>query len=391
VALIIDLAAAARSLTDDEFRAWAEGQTVFLSSVMGELAAEREALATALKRLSFRVRWFEEFGGRDDSAEQAYLSEVRASTIYVGLLGNEYGTMLAGEPYAGFSATHAEYLEARRHGKRVSFWVCGNDAERAGHARNFLSEIRLFQTTGSFRSSEDLPSRVEERLREMAAEDLSPWVKLGHVVIRARRVVARGNALRVEARVFDHQVLRALQALAGDGSAWHRSVEIQATYGDRSGRGRIEDLAVETTSGAFNEVLADLKVEWASSRGDVMAGGAQGYSADDLTEVSLRVGLLGEPVPTQLRPMSFMVDAVDPLAALHGAGVPEVSMQALARLLLVEHLVGGGRASAVEAFALGPSVRGARQVEVRWREPERYANQAPAGRAIAGTRRKAAG
>jgi hypothetical protein len=101
VSLTIDLAAAARSVSDDEFRAWAEGQTVFLSSVMGELAAERAALASALMRMGFRVRWFEEFGGRDDSAEDAYLSEVRASTIYLGLLANEYGTMLASEPYAG--------------------------------------------------------------------------------------------------------------------------------------------------------------------------------------------------------------------------------------------------------------------------------------------------
>src|SRR4051812_2347995 len=107
MALTIDLGASARRLSDDEFRTWAEDQTIFLSSVMGELAGERAALATALKQLRFRVRWFEEFGGRDDSAEDAYLGEVRASTIYLGLLGDEYGTMLSSDPYAGFSATHA--------------------------------------------------------------------------------------------------------------------------------------------------------------------------------------------------------------------------------------------------------------------------------------------
>src|SRR5687768_7394376 len=100
--LTIDLGAAARTLTDEEFRAWARDQTVFLSSVMGELAVERRAVAEALEALGPRVRWFEEFGGRDDSAEVAYLSEVRAATIYLGLLGDEYGTMLP----SGFSPTH---------------------------------------------------------------------------------------------------------------------------------------------------------------------------------------------------------------------------------------------------------------------------------------------
>lgn len=364
----------------------AERQTVFLSSVMAELAQERAALAAELKRLGFRVRWFEEFGGRDDNAEEAYLSEVRSSTIYVGLLGNEYGTMLATEPYAGFSATHAEYLEARRHGKRISFWLGGSDSARAGHARTFLSEVQLFHVTGSYDSADDLPGRVEERLREMAAEDLSPWIKLSDVLIRARRVVARGDTLRFEARVFGDEVLRALQALAGNELAWSRSQDLQVTYASRSGHGRIEDLAVETASGAFSDVVAELKMAWFSGRGDTMAAGTQGYTAYDLTEVSLRAGLFGEPLPVSLEGMKFMVSTEDPLAPLDGLRVPEGSMQAVARVLLVEHLVGSGRASAIESFSLGPQSRGGRQVELSWREPNRYVNRTPQARSISGTR-----
>lgn len=387
MALTIDLPAAARSITDDEFRVWAEGQTVFLSSVMGELGRERAALAAALKRLGFRVRWFEEFGGRDDSAEDAYLAEVRASTIYLGLLGNEYGTMLASEPYAGFSATHAEYLEAQRHGERVSFWVGGSDTERVGHARTFLSEVRLFHVTGSFRSAEDLPGRVEDRLREMAAEDLSPWVKCGEVVMRARRLVARGETLRLEARVFDHGVLRSLRALA-DGSSWSGSERVQVTYDNRSGRGHINDLTLETTSGAFNDVTVELEVDWSSGRRDMTLGGTQGYTAEELTEVGLRVGLLGEAMPSELQGMSFLVPVEDPLAPIDERGVPEDSMQALGRVLITEHLVGAGRASSVESFSLGPDVRGNRRVELSWRDPDRYVNETPMVRSVSGTRRR---
>lgn len=81
MALLIDFAGATRRLSDDEFAAWAQGQAVFLSSVMGEFAGERRAVAERLEALGLTVRWFEEFGGRDDNAEAAYLSEVRSATL----------------------------------------------------------------------------------------------------------------------------------------------------------------------------------------------------------------------------------------------------------------------------------------------------------------------
>src|SRR3954451_14196652 len=148
--LNIDLAAAARPLDAEEFRVWAQDQTVFLSSVMGELAAERRAVAEALEDLGVRVRWFEDFGGRDDSAEDAYLSEVRASTIYLGILGAKYGSRLPAGPYKGDSATHAEYLEARAYGKRISFWARSGGEEREGPANTFLDELYLWHVAGSF-------------------------------------------------------------------------------------------------------------------------------------------------------------------------------------------------------------------------------------------------
>lgn len=80
---------------------------------------------------------------------------------------------------------------------------------------------------------------------------------------------------------------------------------------------------METTSGAFSDVVAALKLDWSSGRGDMMAAGTQGYSADELTEVSLRVGLLGEPMPPILESMAFMIQTADPLTPLDGLGAPE--------------------------------------------------------------------
>lgn len=146
MALTIDLTATNRPVADDDFRAWASGHSLFLSSVMSELASERRALAEALEREGFIVHWFEEFGGRDDPPNAAYLTEVAAADIYVGLMGDFYGRM---QP-SGYSATHEEYLEARRRGKRVSLWVRRDDSNRQGHARDFVSEVQVFNVTGSF-------------------------------------------------------------------------------------------------------------------------------------------------------------------------------------------------------------------------------------------------
>ena len=347
--------------------------------------ASRRGRAFSLERLGLTVRWFEDFGGRDDNAEAAYLSEVRSATLYLGLLGDAYGTMLASDPHAGFSATHAEYLEARSQGKRVSFWVREPGDHREGHARTFLNEVRQFHVTGSFSDADDLPQRVERRLREIATEDLAPWVKLGDVIVRATRVQVGATTVTVRARVNDAGALRALGELAGDPRAIGRN-DVAITYGNRSGAGRIQALSEESASAAFTDVTIESQVTW-SQGVDSMAAGTQGYSAEDLTEVAMRVGVLGERMPGDLGQMSFLVKAEDPLADLQGLPVQEGAVQPLARLLITEHLVGGRRASAIERFSLGPVHRGERQLELTWWEPRRYSNVEPKLRAVEGKRR----
>jgi hypothetical protein len=80
---------------------------------MGELADERKAVAAALEALGFNVRWFEGFGGTDDRPDVAYMTEVAGADIYVGIVADVYGN---NQPSSGFSATHEEYLEARKTG-----------------------------------------------------------------------------------------------------------------------------------------------------------------------------------------------------------------------------------------------------------------------------------
>jgi len=382
--LTIDLSAAALHLSDQEFRAWANTQTVFLSSVMGELTAERRVVVDALEAAGFRVRWFEELGGRDDGAQQAYLTEVRAATIYLGILGDQYGGLLSDGSYAGFSATHAEYLEARSAGKRISFWARDPGDVREGHARNFLNEVRVFHVTGSFTTADSVGTGLLRRLREVAVEDLAPWVKLSDTVVRATRVTTGANDGTIEARVYDRGVLRALQRAAGHGDQWARGEELAVTFFDESGRGRIEELSVASTSSAFSDIAMRVGFERASR--DVMRVAMGGFSADDIVERSLRTALFGEAPPEGLR-LYGLSNTDDPWAELAGVRLSEDSVRSLARLLLVERLVGRGEAGPVEDFQLGPLRNGTRQVALTYWEPQVYSNVAPQLRSVSGERR----
>ncbi len=136
--LIVDTASASRRIVADDFRRWAESRTIFLSSEMRELNSLRARVAGALLNAGFSVVTFEDLGGRDEDAERAYLDGVARSDIYVGVLADRYGTMLA----SGRSPTHEEYLEARRLGKRISFWLAQDASVRQGNALDFAQEIQ---------------------------------------------------------------------------------------------------------------------------------------------------------------------------------------------------------------------------------------------------------
>src|ERR1700730_13126466 len=110
--ILIDRAAAAELPSDEVIREWARDKRGFVSSVMTGFGDERQAAVEGLREVCLRPVIFEEFGGRDADPEQAYLAEVEASDIYVGILGKRYGKQLK----SGFSATQAEYIHSHIHG-----------------------------------------------------------------------------------------------------------------------------------------------------------------------------------------------------------------------------------------------------------------------------------
>jgi hypothetical protein len=344
---------------------------------MRHLASERAALADALRRMGLQVVMFEDLGGRDEDAERAYLDGVARSDIYVGIVGDRYGTMLP----SGRSPTHEEYREARMRGKRISVWVARDGANRQGDARDFVQAVQVFHTTGTFTDADDLARRVVERMAEIAADDEAPWVKVGDAVFRADRVRDEGAKVKIDASVRDERVGRYLEGLRPSAFG---SEKVRVTTQDRSGEAKVEEVVAEMTSRSVRHLTITAEVEWPDGWGDSLAAGAAGLTADDLVERGLRAGLFGEALPQQLGMLEFMADTTDPLAGLRGEAVAEGSIEAIGRLLIVERLIGDRKASAVESLEIGPEHDGTRRVRLVYTEMRHATNVEPATRDIEG-------
>ena len=105
-----------------------------------------------------------------------------------------------------------------------------------------------------------------------------------------------------------------------------------------------------------------------------------GLTADDLTDVALRTALFSTANPLAGQHMDFMAEITDPLQPLRDAGAPDEIVRSLAEVMIVEELVGSGRAARVTKFRLGASVGGLRRLELEWEPPRRYANEKRAQR-----------
>ncbi|NLH50762.1 MAG: DUF4062 domain-containing protein [Myxococcales bacterium] len=108
---------------------------IFVSSVQNEFQEERRAIkdfvmGDALLRRYFDVFLFEDLPARDRHVDDVYLEEVERFDVYVGLLGNEYGS----EDGAGVSPTEREFDQATQAGKTRLVFVKGDD-EKARHKK----------------------------------------------------------------------------------------------------------------------------------------------------------------------------------------------------------------------------------------------------------------
>lgn len=370
--LLIDRASAAVRADESAVRDWGREQRVFVSSLIDGYGEYRQAAIDAITGIDAQPVAFERFGGRDSDPHEAYISEVRSSTQYVGLLGARYGRPLPDR----FSATHAEFREAEADGVRTSVWV-QEDVDREGPQQSFVDEVRAFQVTGSFRSPDELEQRLAERLRVIASEELAPWVKLGDVVFRAVEITETSDVAHVHAHVRDPTVVDALRALTDRG----RRSRLPFAYGNRVLIA--EPLGVSTTTRAGRSVSIELELRTMQTNAPTRIS-FNGSSWDELTELAVRVSVLGEANPLGI--MSHMVELPNPFSALQAARRPEEALRPIARLLLSELLVIERGVARITDFALGQPAHGGRRLRLGWQNPSPYYGQsAPPPNLIEGT------
>jgi hypothetical protein len=263
-------------------------------------------------------------------------------------------------------------------GLRISIWT--TSADQDGRQRDFLDEVRVFHTTGTYTSPDDLTQRVEGRLRAMAAGALAPWVKVGNTVFRAASIHDDGRTVIVVGHVRDNAVAASLEGRRPD-TSYGRNSDTRITWPGGTSSVRVKTVVSETVGNRGRKItlVADRTPE---NRSNLLEMAVSKRTPDDLTELAARVVFLGEPNP--LDTMSFMVDGMNPLPALEVLGLPEDAAEQVALLLVTELLVGERGVDHITSFRLGPLRAGRRRVRLAWMPRRRYTNVEPVERSIEG-------
>jgi hypothetical protein len=384
VPVIVDSAQSQPAIDAAALRVWARGHTVFVSSEMRDLKEERRSIADALRAIGLNVVMFEDLGGRDDDPETAYLDGVARSDIYLAIIADRYGRMLP----SGRSPTHEEYLEARRRGLRIAVWVAADDGDRQGNARDFIAELQVFHTTGTYTTLPSLTQSVEARIREIAAEEDAPWVKLDGIIFRANSIEDDGRQVTITAQTRDRAIANAIQALR-PGEHVRSSQPVPVAFGDSSGAASITSVSTRSTSATLQELTITANVNWGDGRRSQLAASINGVSPEEQVETGIAAGLFGRALPERLGLLAGTVDASDPLKDLEALSLPHAVYEPVARLLIAERLIGAG-ASEINVM-VGPVRAGRRLISVSWTDPRGYSNEQPARRETEGERAAAPG
>lgn len=351
--LLLDRAAAARRLTAEEVRSWGEGQRVFVSSVIDGYRDMREAVVEAIEEVGAEPVIFERFGGRDADPNQSYLDEVSSCDVYIGLLGARYGRLLPSR----FSATHEEFRHAEGQGLRLAVWA-QRDVDREGQQQSFLHDVQTFNVTGEFTGPADLTADVRRRLESIAAEEQSPWVKLGNLIFRANQIqIARDKAV-LSATIKDAAIADALSSMDSQWGTRDRTFAwAKGVYDARVSRVESVSRTVRAQNFTVALALSEPRTQNAYTFG--------GMSYGEQTVQAIKASWFGEPVEGPDW-MSGQFQITDPFAIIRELRPPAEALRPVAQLLITEILTLERDLGRITRFQLGSSVAGRRRLVLGW-------------------------
>ncbi|MBL9207254.1 MAG: DUF4062 domain-containing protein [Opitutaceae bacterium] len=197
---------------------------VFISSVQKELREERAALGGLLATDPFLAgttvpRIFEEYPAPLRPNKQAYLTLLRTCSVYLLVIGKEYGAVLA----EGLSATHQEYRLAQE--LRLPTLVClkgDNTFVREDKVQALLDEIKGHGYTYSrFQSVKELQDAARDRLIEHICQeyDTQPTKQENQAAtdtLQAASAFERQPNAMLSLADLDEKLMRELVAAAED-------------------------------------------------------------------------------------------------------------------------------------------------------------------------------
>jgi Domain of unknown function (DUF4062)/AAA domain len=154
---------------------------VFVSSTLGELAAERQAVARAIAALRLTPVMFE-LGARPHPPRDLYRAYLAQSDIFVGLYWQRYGQVRPGMQVSGLE----EELElARGQGLPLLLYVRAPAPDREPRLGELLGRIRQEASSRRFRTPAELGRLVRDDLAALLSE------RFADTPLEARAVAAR--------------------------------------------------------------------------------------------------------------------------------------------------------------------------------------------------------
>lgn len=371
--LIIDRRAVPKALSDQQFREWMTGRPIFISSVMDdEMNPARAALRGWIYEWGGEPVMWEEITPRDQSAQNAYLTGVERSDVFVLLLGSRYGIADS----TGYSPTHKEANRAKERGiTRLLFEPAGLAASsRAGMANDWLRSLYSEVSAGKYFDTDDLVGQLERRLREFASAQETPWIRLGSILVSGtvgRRSSQSGTQFFVKSTVREPAVRHKLSEL----SAWRSRVQMdRLTWGTETYPVEMSESEVQTSITSEGEVtlICRLATNRADSPMHVGLNDANGRSVGAAEQAAIwaRRALFGE----ESRPRDA-ADLLHSFTAPDGLTLPQVLSkhqaqgwlaEGLVRLYLIEGLIAkyGGH---FEHLDVSPSTAASVRVEALFR------------------------
>lgn len=145
-------------------------QSIFVSSTFVDLESHRRLVRDAITKLELTFKAMEFFGAHPDTPRKECLRLVRASNIFVGIIGMRYGVI---DPVDGKSMTQLEYEAAQAACLPTLMYLIDEDHHPvlpkhvdtgAGAAKlvAFKAQVKNAHVVSAFTSPEDLALKVTQ-------------------------------------------------------------------------------------------------------------------------------------------------------------------------------------------------------------------------------------